>query len=259
MRKRQLFPAISAALLILIPGALQASGKLMQLGSLSAIVAGVYDGEFDMEIIQKPDAYGIGTFDRLDGEMVVLGGVVYQVSGDGSVNKPSVDMKIPFSCVSVLENPEIDETVENIDGKAAFDKMLREKLSSQNFPVLVVVTGDFEMMKTRSVPAQQKPYRPLADVAAEQAEFELGAQRGTLVGFYCPSYMAGLNAGDFVHLHFLNDDHNAGGHVLDFKLTNARLRAQVLTNVQVLLPKEDSAFAESDIAPAKPVEKVKGE
>lgn len=42
---------------------------------------GVYDGEIEVgQLVQEGDL-GIGTFEALDGEMVVLDGRVYQVRG----------------------------------------------------------------------------------------------------------------------------------------------------------------------------------
>jgi len=115
--------------------------------------------------------------------------------------------------------------------------------------VLIVVDGRFSHMKTRSVPAQQKPYLPLGEVCATQQKFfELGDQEGTLIGFYCPSYMAGFEAVGF-HLHFLNSSHNAGGHVIDFAVTDGKLRLQMITGFQAILPGLESSFAESDIEP----------
>ncbi|MFA5257066.1 MAG: acetolactate decarboxylase, partial [Opitutales bacterium] len=57
------------ALLAALPCLLSATGRLLQEGTLSSLVDGVYDGSIPMEIIQRPDAYGLGTFDKLDGEM----------------------------------------------------------------------------------------------------------------------------------------------------------------------------------------------
>jgi acetolactate decarboxylase len=248
-----------AAIIALAPSLALATGKLLQLGTLSALSAGVYDGADNMDALQRPEAYGLGTFDKLDGEMVVLGGVVYRVGSDGSVTKPAPATKIPFASVSVLESPDIAFDMGAVASKADFEKLILSKLQSLNYPVLIVVSVHLDSIRTRSVPAQQKPYAPLGEVCAtQQKEFNLGAQEGTLVGFYCPSYMAGLNAAGF-HLHFLNNDRTAGGHVLEFTAKDGKVRLQILTGIQAILPGTDSAFAVSDIEPAKPVKKTAGE
>jgi len=251
------FVALSVALFL--PAIASATGKLLQLSTLSALSAGVYDGYSTLEPIQRPGAYGLGTFDKLDGEMVVLEGVAYRVGIDGKVTKPANSTKIPFASVSALGEPDVTFDLGAVAGKADLEKLILSNLQSQNYPVLIVINARFDSITTRSVPAQQKPYEPLADVCAtQQKEFALGAQEGTLVGFYCPPYMSGLNAPGF-HLHFLNDTRDAGGHVLALAIKDGRARLQVLTSLHVILPGLDSAFAESDIAPAQPRDKVKGE
>ncbi|HNX05017.1 MAG TPA: acetolactate decarboxylase, partial [Opitutales bacterium] len=233
----------------LLPQIATATGKLLQVGTLSALSAGVYDGSTTLGPIQRPDAYGLGTFDRLDGEMIVMSGVIFRVGSDGRVTKPVNTTTIPFAAISQLDTPDASADVTATTGRAAFEKLVMEKLQSANYPALVVFDGKFSAVRTRSVPAQQKPYPTLAEVCStQQKEFDLGPQEGTLVGFFCPQWMAGINAPG-MHLHFLNSDHSAGGHVLDFTIESGVLRIQTLTGVQVLLPGVDSAYAESDIAP----------
>jgi acetolactate decarboxylase len=238
------------ASIALLPALASATGKMIQLSTLSALSAGVFDGEADtMNVLQRPDAYGLGTFDKLDGEMIVKDGVAYRVGSDGKVTKPAPDTAIPFAAISVLDTPDVAADLGAFANRAEVEKFILSKLPSLNYPVLIVIDGRFTNMKTRSVPAQHKPYGALGDVCATQQKvFELGDQEGTVVGFYCPSYMAGFEAVGF-HLHFLNSSHDAGGHVLDFAVTDGKLRLQIITGFQAILPKPGSAFAESDLEP----------
>jgi acetolactate decarboxylase len=245
LRRFVAFLAIAA----LLPASAFATGKLLQVGTLSALAAGVFDGATTLEPIQRPEAYGLGTFENLDGEMVVLNGVVYQVKVDGSVAKPAVATKIPFAAVSVMGEADVTATLGSFASKEEFQNYVLGKLQSLNHPALIIFEGKLSAVTTRSVPAQKKPYPTLAEACLGQAEFVLGAQEGTLVGFYCPQWMAGLNAPGF-HLHFLNSDKSAGGHALSLAVESGTLRIQELTGVQAILPGVDSAFAESDIAPA---------
>jgi acetolactate decarboxylase len=240
-----------AASMAMLPAIATATGKMIQLSTLSALSAGVYDGAPEtMNVLQRPNAYGLGTFDKLDGEMIVMDGVAYRVGVDGKVNKPANSTPIPFAAISVLDTPDIAADLGKIANRAELEAFILSKLPSLNYPILIVVDGRFADVKTRSVPAQQKPYLPLGEVcAAQQKVFELGEQEGTLIGFYCPSYMAGFQAVGF-HLHFLNSSHEAGGHVLDFALESGKLRLQILTSFQAILPATDSDFANSDIVPA---------
>ena len=256
---------LSAATLAFLPASASATGKMTQLGTLSALAMGVYDGEPEtMNVIQRPEAYGLGTFDKLDGEMIVLNGVVYRVGSDGKVTKPATTTPIPFAAISILDTPDVAADLGSYANRGELEKFILSQLPSPNYPVLVLIDGSFSNVKTRSVPAQQKPYATLGEVCATQQKvFELGAQEGTLVGFYCPSYMAGFEAVGF-HLHFLNNTRDAGGHVLDFALANGKMRLQILTGFQTILPKLGSAFAQSDIEPpasakSEPAKRTPGE
>ena len=47
---------------------------------------------------------GIGTFDGLDGEMVVVDGIAYQVTADGVVHIPAPTMTTPFAEVTFFHD-----------------------------------------------------------------------------------------------------------------------------------------------------------
>ena len=50
--------------------------------------------------------FGLGTFEHLDGEMVVLDGDIYQVRADGSVQRRRDNFRIPFAVVSRFQPDE---------------------------------------------------------------------------------------------------------------------------------------------------------
>jgi acetolactate decarboxylase len=235
-----------------------AEGRLFQLGTLSALSAGVYQGTLPMSGLRLPHAYGLGTFDRLDGEMIVVDGAFYRVSVEGQVTRPQDDALVPFACVGSLDRPDFAKKTGQLKSKADFDRYVLSKTRKPNYPLLIVFQGRFSSVRTRSVPPQKKPI-PLAEVVARQQKtFDLGAQEGTLVGFYCPPYLGGLNAPG-VHLHFINEPRDAGGHVLDFAIQEGTLRVQVLTDFQTILPGLKSDFDKTDLNPPQAVKKVAGE
>ena len=58
---------------------------LFQVSTSGALVGGVYDREVSVETILEHGDFGLGTFAKLVGEMVVLDGRVYQVQESGRV------------------------------------------------------------------------------------------------------------------------------------------------------------------------------
>jgi acetolactate decarboxylase len=99
----------------------------------------------------------------------------------------------------------------------------------------VRVDGEFELVRARSVPRQEPPYRPLTEVVAEQHVFELREVSGTVVGFRFPDYAEGLEVSGY-HLHFVTDDRSRGGHVLDCRPGRVRVRMDLSTDLHLELP-----------------------
>jgi acetolactate decarboxylase len=104
-------------------------------------------------------------------------------------------------------------------------------------------------MKTRSVPRQEPPYRRLATVVEEQSVFEATGVRGTLLGFRCPAFTAGVNVPGY-HLHFISDDKTFGGHVLAFSSDKLSVQIDHIHEIEMLLP-GDNAFLDADLSEHK--------
>lgn len=239
---------IAAAALLALSAPLQ-GGRLVQVGAIDALMAGVLDGSHPIDTVQRENAIGIGTFDRLDGEMVILDGVVYRIGGDGSISKPSPDTLTPFAAM-VAFAPETNVKLGEVKDFAAFQAICGEHLGSVNHMHAIRISGTFRHVHTRSVPAQKKPYPTLSEITANQNEFHLRDVKGTLVGFYTPKYLSGLQVPGY-HLHFITSDLTAGGHVLNFEMEEGHLALEAITSLQIILPDEDSAFAESDLSGQK--------
>ncbi|MFM8973036.1 MAG: acetolactate decarboxylase, partial [Actinomycetota bacterium] len=70
-----------------------------QASSIDALLKGAYDGDLTLgELLEQGDL-GLGTVQALDGELVVLDGVCYQVTADGVVRRPAPTMRTPFAVV----------------------------------------------------------------------------------------------------------------------------------------------------------------
>ena len=56
---------------------------LFQTSTIDALLDGNYDGDISFAELEANGDFGLGTFDALDGEMVALYGVFYQIRADG--------------------------------------------------------------------------------------------------------------------------------------------------------------------------------
>jgi acetolactate decarboxylase len=226
---------------------------LYQISTLDSLIAGNYDGiETAAQVLAKGD-FGIGTFEGLDGEMVALDGVIYQVKATGAVEEPDEDIMIPFSSVTYFDMDTIYDVgqVDDLDAlKALLDPMIVKK---DRF-YAIRLDGDFSAIKVRSVPKQEKPYPVLSEVTSSQPVFDYQDVSGTLVGFWCPDYVGSVNVPGY-HLHFISDDRTLGGHLLEISFADAKVMIDETRFFSMTLA-EDAA-QEGDILDAqKEIDKV---
>ncbi len=217
---------------------------LYQVSTIDALLGGAYDGEITFDELGKHGNFGIGTFDGIDGEMIALDGKFYQVKTDGKAYPVSKEAKTPFSDVCFF-NPEQKIVIEK---KLNFDQLkefLDKLLPTKNIFYAIKIVGDFDYVKARSVPKQEKPYPPLAEVVEKQVIFEFFNQKGTVVGFYSPGYVKGVGVPQY-HVHFLEDNYEKGGHVLDLTLNRASIEIDYLDKFYLILPK-NASFLSADL------------
>lgn len=207
---------------------------LFQASTIGALLDGAFDGDLSFAELAEHGDLGLGTLNRLDGEMIALDGKFFRADVDGVVTPVAPGARTPFAVVTRFE-PEVDE---RIDGRlsheqlqARLDRLVPLGASS----CAIRLDGRFALVRARSVPAQEPPYRPLAEVVADQHVFELEDVAGTMLGFRFPAYAEGIEVGGY-HLHFISDDRSRGGHVLDSRSTSLRARLDPSNDLHVELP-----------------------
>jgi acetolactate decarboxylase len=190
-----------------------------------------------MQELRQHGDTGIGTFHRLNGELIMLDGIVYRAAGDGSVEIVSEEETSPFSVVAFLDG---DETV-RFQGLSDYHALLNElnrmaEAQGANRFYMIRLDGLFREMHTRSVYAQKEPYARLTEVLEHDQTFADHENiEGTVVGLYCPPYMSALNAVGW-HMHFISKDRTRGGHVLGLSIADAVLTWDALNSFELRLP-----------------------
>ena len=187
---------------------------LYQVSTIDALMLGVYDGVQPVGELKTHGDFGIGTFEALDGEMIVLDGVIYQAKADGSIRVASNNQTTPFATVTYFsgDHTAMTGTSMNI---SVFTSTMERQLPTGNMIYAVRMHGSFPFMKVRAIPAQQRPYPPLSEAAKNQSVHVYSDTTGTIMGFYTPVFFKGINVPGY-HLHYLSDDKKTGGHILDF-------------------------------------------
>ena len=216
---------------------------LYQVSTATALVEGIYQGAVQIATLRAHGDLGLGTFEGLDGEMVIVDGHFFQVRSDGSVREVQDNVQIPFAAVTAFSADQtsiVDYCPDLSHLTSQFDALR----SSDNFFFALRVDGTFEYVHTRAM-RRTKEGVPLVQAAAVQPEFEFQNISGTLVGFWTPEYAKSLNVPGY-HLHFISADRAHGGHVLQCRGKKLRLQIQREGDYHIVLP-ETEDFLKADL------------
>ncbi len=209
------------------------SSSIYLCAPVNALVEGLYEEKIPFTEIKRHGDFGLGTFDDLDGEMVMLDGQIFQINSAGRVLRVPDNALTPFACVTFYKPFSFDSLRQEMAYPQFLD-WLNTLLPSPNLFYALRIDGTFTYIKTRSVPKQDN-YRPLVEVAKEQPTFEFHNITGTLAGFFTPTYMSSLSVPG-MHLHFLSEDFQHGGHLLECCPRNIRVGVQALDHLELALP-----------------------
>lgn len=183
-----------------------------QAGTYDYLTSPDYDALASVGSVTHGHTLALGTFDHLDGELVMVGGVAYRVGVDGVPQPAAAGSTTPF--LEAIEfAPDASGPVSPGTTCANLLAVVNHMASTDSGIVAVRVRGTFTDLVTRSVPAQAKPYPTLSQAVAGQTVFQLGQRRAVLVGFRTGPDLAGTGAPG-LHLHGVTADRAAGGHVL---------------------------------------------
>jgi len=230
---------------------------LYQVSTATALVEGIYQGAVRVGTLREHGDLGLGTFENLDGEMVIVDGHFFQVRSDGSVRECGDDVLSPFAVITPFA-PDAAVTVDQCPDMSHLTSRFDALRNSDNIFFALRVDGQFDYVHTRAMCRTEEGV-PLVEAATVQPEFEFHDVSGTLVGFWTPEYAKTLNVPGY-HLHFVSADRKSGGHLLQCRGTNLRLQIQREGDYRIALP-ETEDFLKADLRrdPAADLAKAEGE
>jgi acetolactate decarboxylase len=216
---------------------------LFQFSTSTALVEGIYQGAVRVGTLREHGDLGLGTFEDLDGEMVVVDGHFFQVRCDSSVREVADVVLSPFAVITRFD-PEPAVTLGRCPDMSYLTSRFDLLRHSNNVFFALRVDGQFEYVHTRAMCRTEEGI-PLVRAAAVQREFEFRDITGTLVGFWTPEYAKTFNVPGY-HLHFISADRTRGGHLLQCRGANLRLQIQREGNYHIALP-ETEDFLKADL------------
>ena len=211
---------------------------MYQVSTLQALAMGYTRGVVSVDDFLQHGDIGLGTFEGVDGEMILLDGECYRALEDGTAVLAGGDMSVPFAVTTFLRQGKSFSAreVEDIEAlKRLLDLKIEEDFGLNSMHV-IRIDGVFSQIFARSASAYYSQHVTLKEILQKtQKEFSFRDIRGTLVCVYFPDYMDTINAAGW-HLHFLSEDKSCGGHVIDLKMKQGTAMINKISRVQIELP-----------------------
>ena len=220
--------------------------KVLQVSTLNALMLGDFNGAMTVKDLLSDCDTGIGTYEGLDGEALIVDGVAYKGTADGTVVKMADTDKMAFSTVTKFDHSVKEQTITNVEDI----KTLKEKLQpivdqNKNIFYMFLAHAKFSKMHVRSCYKCAKPYPTLAEAACEQREYHYENEEGQIIAIYCPDYVEGINLPGW-HFHFLSDDKTHGGHILGLSADEFTFKMNAIPEFDLDLP-TDSDFGKLNL------------
>ena len=209
--------------------------NLFQISTLNKLLLGEFEGKASFREVMRHGDFGLGTFAALDGEMVAVDGEFYQIRDDGIATLVSKEQLTPFVTVSFFTADDVFRIDDEISCTELYS-LLQDRFDSNQSPYAIKISGYFEMLTTRSVPAQKQPYPSLIDALLEQVKFDLTQVDARLAGFWFPDEFADINVAGF-HFHAITEQ-LTGGHVLDCMAHGVEVEIDTINQLQIQFTEE---------------------
>jgi acetolactate decarboxylase len=181
-----------------------------------AFVNKVFDGDLTVSELKQRGDIGLGSFDFLDGEMVMLDGIPYRIRENGEITEGKDEEEIVYANAAFFENDESIIIPEPVNSEG-LRNAINFGLPSHNYFYAFKIHGVFSTLKLGGLNKQSKPFVDGLDVLIPNRPVFKGENiTGTMIGFYCPEFIGNINVAGY-HFHFISDDKKMGGHVMEFQ------------------------------------------
>ena len=201
-----------------------------------AFVNKVFDADLKVSTLKANGDIGLGSFDLLDGEMVMVDGIPYRIREDGEVSVGQDDDEIVYANAAFFDEDGSIDMAAAVDYDK-FRAVINQDLPSLNLFYAFKAHGTFSTLKLGGLHKQEKPFDDGLDVLIPNRPIFEGEQiTGTMIGFFCPQFIGDINAAGY-HFHFISDDLKMGGHVMEFETAEAlQVKYDEMNNYHFFLP-----------------------
>lgn len=200
-----------------------------------SIQEGQYDGVATVASLRSHGDFGLGSEDKLSGELVLLDGEFYSIPENGKATRMKDTDSIAFAAVKFFIK-DSTFTVNSIGSLKNLEDELKKNIHPNSFAA-IRIHGKFETITLRSFHTQHKPYRPVNELP--QVKFDRQNLEGTMVGYFTPASAEVINSPPY-HFHFIDDGRTTGGHVLDCVVLSGTVEVNYASELRILLPQKSA-------------------
>ncbi len=194
-----------------------------------------YDGDYSIKQLKQHGKVGLGTFNGLEGELVIVDGRFYQCTKGKTIQLAADDALIPWANVTCFTDAASIVSLENIININQLESKLFELTDMSQAPYVFHIRANFNNVLFRQVLKQKKPYTLSIEEVYEKSPLEdTGPITADLVGFYMPEFMQTIQPKG-LHLHGISANEQSGGHVLEVDFKTATLTFEKITEVHMAL------------------------
>ncbi|MES0808473.1 acetolactate decarboxylase [Roseibium sp. SCPC15] len=216
---------------------------IFQVSTSTAVTKGLFKGCTRVADLKAHGDFGLGTFEDLDGEMILFEGHAYQARADGVINEAPDEALTPFATVTRFA-PERQVILPEIENQTQLEALLDTYRPSENTFIGIRIDGIFRRIELRAA-CKAAPGEDLVSATSHQSEFSFEEIEGTLVGFWAPAYARSLTVSGY-HLHFISKDRSKGGHLIGIQATGLKAQLHLETDFHLAVP-ETEQFLEADL------------
>ncbi|MBT1704477.1 acetolactate decarboxylase [Chryseosolibacter indicus] len=200
-----------------------------------AIHEGQFDGVITVNKLKTLGDFGLGSEEKLAGELIILNNEFYSIPSDSNARKMKSNDKLTFASVKKFK-PDTTLKITNITDIKSLHALLSRIIHTNSFSA-IQIHAKFKTVDFRSFVKQEKPYKPVDEV--QEIKFKRADIEGTVVGFYTPKSAEVLNSPNY-HFHFIDKDKKTGGHILDCSIVEGRIEVDVAQELHIILPQQEN-------------------
>lgn len=142
--------------------------SIYQYSLVNVLMSGVSSHGITTSRLLEKGNHGLGTFVRMNGELILLDRTVYQLQAGGKVRVADATDEIPYAITTHFK-PQQTQSV-RLESKASIDGFLDTfAKQTNNLFISYRIDGVFRSLKCRTVKGQEYDDQPLSELGKRQA------------------------------------------------------------------------------------------